>query len=208
MNKLIQASGACLMLAWPVTAISADEPTSAKSATNVQQASAELSVPPMDHIEYPKSRPDWCQQEPDFSERDHKIVVATSPCDTPSQCEEELRWMQRAAVATYVNSLLESSAGPDFLVFSDQQINDQLVARHYEGTVTAGGETKYEKVVQLSFTPENRAEIQQAFQGIEVGRRLSVLGFVGFVGTCLLVCSSGLLGLASRRVARREASLP
>ena len=209
MNKLIQASSACLMLALPTSAMAGSEAV-VKKTSNVKPVAAttdtiaELSVPPLDHVEYPRSRPSWCSKTTDFANRDHRIVVVAGPCDSADQCSEELQWMQRAAVATYANGLVESDSGIDFSAYSDEDIDDHLVSRHYEGAVTVGGETKYEKVVQLTFTPKIQAEIRQASLGIEVRRRLGFLAFAGLVGTVLLICSSGLLGLASRRVSRLE----
>lgn len=216
MNFLIQAGGACLMLALPTSGIDAAETTGVQSSVNAASAksspvskavTAELSVPPLDHVEYPMSRPAWCDQKPNFTQRDHTIVVVAGPCDSPMQCEDELQWMQRAAVVTYANGLVESDSGIDFSAYSDQDIDDHLVSRRYEGSVTKGGETKYEKVVQLEMTPEIQSEIRQASRGIEVGRRLGFLAVVGLLGTVLLACSSGLLGLASRRVSKRETIL-
>ncbi|KAA1261513.1 hypothetical protein LF1_40630 [Rubripirellula obstinata] len=206
MNKLIQASGACLMLVLPTPMVGAKE--SSKETADVKSTTAELSVPPLDHIAYPMSRPDWCDAEPDFTQPDHKIVVTAGPCDSADQCDEQLKWMQRAAVVTYANGIVDSPSEFDLSSLSDQDIDDKVISRRYEGPVTVGGETKYEKVVQLAFTPKIRDQIHEAARGIEVRRRLGFLAFAGVVGTTLLVCSSGLLGIASRRVSRRTAAIP
>ena len=140
------------------------------------------------------------EENPEFSARDHKIVVVAGPCDSSDQCDEQLKWMQRTTVVSYANGLVELDSGKDFTSYSDEEIDDRLVSRHYEGPVTVGGETKYEKVVQLAFTPKIQSEIRQAAKGIKIGRRLKFLAFVGTLGTVLLICSGGLLGLASRRI--------
>lgn len=207
MNKWMQTSGACMMLVLSSPVIVAEEV--AKETSNAKMTTAELSVPPLDHVDYPISRPDWCNDKPDFTQRDHRIIVTAGPCDSGEQCDEHLKWMQRAAVASYANRLTNSFFESSFSAFldrsvTDQDINDRYVSRRYRGPVTVGGETKHEKVVQLTFSPKIQEEIRQAARGMEVHRRLKALAVTGVLGVTLLMCSSGLLGLASRRVSRLE----
>ncbi|TWT53870.1 hypothetical protein Pla22_15040 [Rubripirellula amarantea] len=166
--------------------------------------SGELSVPPLDHVEYPSSRPDWVSNKPDFSSSSDTIVVVAGPCETKEECLEELRWMQRAAITTYIARLVEQAGGADFYTFSDEEVAGNLVARQYVGQVTAGGSPKYEHAVELRFDPKVKRDIIDAWKNQEVGDRLSALGAVTSLGAVLLLCSGGLIGIASRRVSKRE----
>ena len=195
MSLLLRVSTACLMLAAATPAWSEES-----------KQSGVLSVPPLDHVEYPNSRPDWVSNKPDFSGETDTIVVVAGPCETKNECLEELRWMQRAAVTTYVARLVDSVGFTDEYEPTDEEIAERLVSRTYTGEVTAGGQAKYEHAVELRFDPEVKAQVMAAWENVEVADRLGALAASAALGAVLLMCSGGLIGIASRRVARRESA--
>ena len=223
MNRIFRTGGVCLLLTFSTSGVAANAKPEIQDETGPNVASrdiadeqpAELSVPPLDHIDYPRSRPKWCDEDPVFSKLgDHRIAVQSGPCDSEDQCDQQLNVMRRAALAAYIERLTKAFdddwVDPDLIVtasLSDSTIDNRWVARRYEGPVTVGGEEKYEKVVQLRFTERDRAEFKQMLQEIHVERRLKFLGLLGLVGTGLLVCCSGVTSFASRRVASRESTL-
>ncbi len=165
-----------------------------------------LSVPPLDHIEYPETRPVWVSQSPPFVPLGaDSIVVVAGPCETKEECSEEMRWMKRAAISTYVMGLVQGATNADFYQLEDDSIDEMLVNRDYTGSVIAGGESKFEYAVQLQFSLAEKGRIREGWMSAELQSRLAVLGALFGMGLTLLVCSGGLLGIVSRRVAKRAA---
>lgn len=175
------------------------------STTSQEDASSELSVAPMDHIEYPATRPDWVSSKPQFDDLgSDSIVIVAGPNESKEECLSELRLMRRAAISTYVLGLVSDAVNSDFYSIDDAEIDEYLVSRTYAGEVTAGGERMYEHAIELYFSPGEKAEIYHAWESMELGNRLGALGVVAGLGLMLLLCSGGLLGVFSRRVARKE----
>ena len=198
MSYMIRNSSTCLMLLFIVPAAYAD------SAAPSDSDPKELSVAPLDHIEYPDDRPEWLNSSLGITKDTVRIVVVSGPCDSPEESLEELSLMQRAAVSTYISELTGSGAQYDFYPISDEEIDHEMVLRRYEGKVTQGDTTKYEHAVELCFTDEKRQEIKSSWQNVEVRDRLGALGVMTFGGLMMLMCSSALLGVFSRRVERRD----
>lgn len=217
MNSLWKSGGVCLTLAILSPSLLIGDDSSAKTEdTKVEETdsspspSVELSIPPLDHVEYPESRPEWVTEnlwiDNELSdEANHTAAIVTGPSDTPEDAAEELAWMQRAVTSTFIARLVDSDSGSDFYPISDEQISERLVSKQYSGEVTVGGSTKYEQAVEIQFDEEIRSEIESAWKHREVGHRLGALGFTAGLGSILLICASGLMGIASRRVAKKEA---
>ncbi|MGB7326951.1 MAG: hypothetical protein WBD31_18900 [Rubripirellula sp.] len=193
--SVILGGTAWLVLVMVTSAWSADE----SSSTESKPEPAQLSVAPLDHIEYPDDRPDWLDEKPSVRGVDHKIVIVSLPCDSAEQSLEELRWMQRAAIATYVSQLVDAGGEFDFYSPSDEETENELIAKRYTGQVVQGDSTRYESAVELHFDSKKRDEIRIAWKNVEVGDRLKALGGLTTVGLVLLMCTSGLLGIVSRR---------
>lgn len=196
MSVWIRAGSTSLALVLCAPALMAAENISVKD----QGATAELSVAPLDHVEYPMDRPSWVSNEPYFDGDNDTIVVVSAPCETPEESLEELKWMQRAAIATYIARLIEFSGDFDFYPISDEQIDSDLVIRRYAGEVNQGGTTKYEHAVELRFDASKQIEITEAWKNVEVRHRLGAMGALTFVGLVLLICSSAFVGIFCRRV--------
>jgi hypothetical protein len=198
MNGLIRNASTCLLFVFISPCLWADE----SKPTPPDSPPSPLSVAPLDHIEYPKDRPAWVSQSTDFAEDAHVIVVVSGPSETPEESLEELRLMQRAAVATYVSRF--ASGAYDFYPISDEQIDRELVARRYAGEVTQGDMSKYEHAVELVFTEEKRQQIQAAWRNVEVRARLGVLGLLVLGGLVTLISSSAMVAVVGRRIERRD----
>jgi len=200
MSQLMRSSSTCLMLLMLAPAAYAEN----AAAQTPEQSPQPLSVAPLDFIEYPEDRPAWVGHPTDFEEDTHTIVVVSGPCETPEESIAELKLMQRAAVSTYISRITDSGGEFDFYPISDESIDRQLVVRRYSGQVTQGDMTQYEDAVELAFTEEKRQEIKAAWNKLAVRDRLGALGVIVFGGLVVLLCSSALVGMASRRVERRE----
>jgi hypothetical protein len=198
MNELMRNSSTCLLVLLLAPVILADD--SAKPVT--AEKSAELSIAPLDHVVYPDSRPGWVGRSVDLEGVADTIVVVSGPCESPEQSLEELQLMQRAAISTYIARLTETGTF-EFYPITNEEIERDLVVRSYSGEVLQGDETHYEHAVELMFTPEKRQQILTAWKQVEVRDRLAALGVVSGLGTVLLICSSVLVGVFSRRSERQ-----
>ncbi len=201
-HSVVVGGSAWLVLVMVTSAWSADGATdSSLNAKSVlpDAAPAELSVAPMDHIEYPDDRPKWLDEKPVGRGRDHRIVITSLPSDTAEESLEELRWMQRAAIATYVAQLVDAGGEFDFYSPTDDEIAKELVSKRYSGEVTQGGTTRYESAIELHFDPTKRQQIRAAWKNVEVGDRLRALGGMTGVGLVFLMATNGLLGVVGRR---------
>ncbi len=200
MSHLLRNGSACLMmLAMAPTALA--EHTHLEGST--VDAPKELSVAPLDHIEYPPSRPEWVDHSVEIDEHTTRIVVVSGPSDSSEESQQELKLMQRAAVSTYL-SRLSDEGQYDFYPITDEEIERELVTRRYGGELLQGDTTRYEHAVELRFDEHKRAEIAAAWNNVEVRDRLGAVGVLVFLGTTFLICTSFVVGMFSRRVERRE----
>ncbi|TWU58731.1 hypothetical protein Poly51_15110 [Rubripirellula tenax] len=172
---------------------------SSPAAVSGSPVTSELSVAPLDHVEYPEDRPKWIDEKPLPDE--HRVIVVSMPWDTAEESLEELSWMKRAAVSAYVNRLVEAGGAFDFYDPSDEEFESDLIARQYVGTVTQGAATKYEAAVEIRFTGRKQDEIRTAWKNIEVGGRLRAVGALTAFGLIVLMGTSGVIGVVSRRYA-------
>lgn len=180
------------------TAVAADQ-------SEKESDSAPLSVPPLDHVEYPEHRPDWIESSVDIDDKQATIVVISGPSDSAEESLAELRMIQRAAVETFVVSLTGASEPDDFYVISDEEIDRRLVTRRYEGEVLQGNATRYEHAAELHFDPSLREAILQAKDNVQVRERLGALGVLTLGGLVTLIGSSAGLGFVLRRSSRVQA---
>lgn len=173
---------------------------------SLSESAKELSVAPLDHIEYPDSRPEWISSPPQSGEDAFRVVVVSGPCDTPEESLEELRLMRRVAVANLVTQILGTDRPLDFYDPTDQEIEEHLVTEQYAGEVTQGNHTRFEHAVEIEFSQDEQRLVRKAWQAGQVRHRLGALGVVTFSGLTLLVCTSALTGVFSRRAKRRQVS--
>jgi hypothetical protein len=198
MSRVITIASAGLLLA--VSTAWAEQSTETPADSRVK----ELSVAPLDHIEYPESRPEWLSDPPVSQSDIYRMVVVSGPCDTVEESEEELRVLQRAAVSTLVIQIARSDGRFDFYSPSDEQIERDLVKRRYSGEITQGDQTRYEHAVEIEFSEVDQRQVREAWHAVEVRDRLGAVGLLTFSGLTLLVCGSAATGLISRRTQLRE----
>ena len=193
MSALIHSGSICLIVfSFSAYALADDE------------SPMELSVAPLDYVQYPSTRPDWVSEADDTESRIHTVVVVTRPCDSYEECGAELNLFRKAAIRNYIRALCKSDI-IDFYPIEDQWIEKHLVIDEYEGEVTVGDDKLFEQAIRMEFTPRVRDEIQLAWKNVQVGERLGGLGFLVAIGSVGLFCSSVLLGTFSRRFERRAA---
>lgn len=191
------AGAASMWMALLIGTSAAAESTAADVAET--ETTSELSVAPLDHVVYPADRPSWLDQLPSIGGDVDSIVVISEPALSVETAAEELRWMQRAAIATYVSQLVDEPGQFDVFAPDDETIDRDLVARRYDGPVTIGDETHYESATELRFDVDQRKRIDDAWKNAEVGRRLKAFGGLASLALVTLFCTGGLIGVVSRR---------
>ncbi len=167
---------------------------------------AKLSVPPLDHVEYPADRPKWVSDTPQLSETNHTWVVVTPACDSMVVAEESLHELARAAVGFYVEQL--TALSPETIAFpiDDEWIDRALVSKRYSGELIEGSVSRYEAAIQLRFSPEVQAEIREAAANLEVRERLGAIGLIIAGLFSALMVGSGVLGGLNRHLQKRESA--
>jgi hypothetical protein len=204
MREMLHSGTACLaMLALASTVAFAADSDRADDGAGKAADSKELSRPPLSHVEYPSDRPAWLDDSPNLESEPHTWVVVTEPAETLEKCREELALMRHAAVASYVKFRSRSDRF-DFYPINDKWIEQRLVSRTYQGTVTKGGTQHFELAAELTFEPDVQSEIVSAWTQINVRDRLGALGVLVFVGLTILICASAFLCLLSRRATRQD----
>jgi hypothetical protein len=204
-SRAVKSSAVLMLVLWlPAGCLAA---AAADSKADPQPADAsprELSVAPLDHIEYPESRPAWVSDAVETDPGSFRMVVISGPSDSVEESLEELRVMQRAAVATLVSQMVNSDGRADFYSPSDEEIGQNLVVRQYAGEVKQGDQTRYEHAAEIMFSEALEQEVRRAWQNVEVRRRLGALGVSGVIGLSLLSCGSAVTSMISRRKQRRN----
>jgi len=159
---------------------------------------SELSVAPLDHVEYPPDRPSWLEREPDLQSEVHSWVVNSGGCETTDECEAQLEVLQRAAVSLYIRELTGWTCDESWL--NQDWIEQELVGRRYVGSLTVGDQSLTEQAVELQFDATTRGKIRQAARNDEVGERLRATGGFFVLGLVGLIFTGGVLGAVTRRV--------
>ncbi|MGI9466648.1 MAG: hypothetical protein ACR2OA_05960 [Rubripirellula sp.] len=169
----------------------------------VDQDPKELSVPPLDHVVYPESRPEWISNP--VQERDNvaTFVVVSGPCETRDESVQELKLMRSAALSTFIDNVVGTFGSAGFYQVSDKRFDEELTQRRYSGEVMVGGTTQYEDAVEIQITESERDSILEAWKNTEATQRMAVLGVVTVGGFLALVTSSTMFGVAIRRRERK-----
>ncbi len=209
-KKIATTSSACLALLLLVpatTTLGQDKDTpEKKTPAKIEGDVKSLSVPLLDHVDYPEDRPEWVSAPPELADLPHKIVVVSMPWDTPEESGEELKIKIRGAVETYLAGLPGALGRSDYHPISDKWIEKHLVTRRYDGKVTKEGLTQFEHAAELQFDEEARDLFLGSLKNLEVSERLGALGATVFLGLVGLICSSACVGTLSRRAERRDAA--
>lgn len=156
-----------------------------------------LSVAPLDHEIFPKERPTWIREEPDFESDVHTWVVTTSGRDSIEECEAEIEVLKRATVALYIKKQTDWVCDEDTL--DEEWIENELVTKTYVGTLQRGDQQLNEIAIELSFDQDARSRIEHQWKSFEVNDRLRASGGLFAMVLVGLCCSGGLLSVLSRR---------
>ncbi len=171
----------------------------------VEQDPKELSVPPLDHVVYPESRPEWIGNP--LQERDNvaTFVVVSGPCETRDESVQELKLMRRVAMSNFIENAVGAFGSAGFYQISDKRFDEELTQRRYSGELTVGGTTQYEDAVEIRITESERDSMLDAWKNTEVTRRMATLGVVTVGGFLTLIVTSTMFGIAIRRRERKFA---
>lgn len=213
LNCLVSAAVMAIAAAFAPAAASAnatanDEPTETAgvvAADPPPSAPSELSVAPLDHVEYPSDRPSWVDAAPQLDPAADSWTVVSGPSETPAESAERLRIMTRAAIASYAKQLT-GAPDADFLSINDTWIDCDLVEGRYAGTLTRGDTTLHESAVRLHFSPDAQEQIRAAWQETKLRDRLAVVAAAVGVAIGLLAVASALLSLLGTRGQRGRAA--
>ena len=159
----------------------------------------ELSVPPLDHVVYPKSRPAWIKDPVQQKNNIATFVVLSGPCETREESLQELKLMRHAALSTFIETVTGSVENTDIYSVSDEKFERDLIQRRYAGKLSVGGTTQYEDAVEIRISEAERNLIQKAWKNIKVTQRMITLGFMTCGGLITLMVSSTVFGAAIRR---------
>ncbi|MEM9827095.1 MAG: hypothetical protein AAF958_10930 [Planctomycetota bacterium] len=169
-----------------------------------ESGTKDLSVPPMDHVQYPETRPDWVESGVSSTSDDRKvkIVVVGPPGETKSMADAQAEVLALAALEAYARDSVE------FVPFSfdiyDLGDFKRFVQREYRGTVEVGGITHFETAYEMELSSRDRRRLLRVIKNAELGGRLSFLTVSGLGGAAMLLASGGVLSLASRRAEKRQ----
>lgn len=205
---------------WTVTAVAEDKESKAVTVSSASVSTTaevdsdeaakvlsgdspvELSVGPLSLVEYPADRPDWI----DAGDSEHRFVVTSGICDDADVATAKRDLLIAATVRSYARGVVNVMPGEFDPLKMDENGKPQLasyIKRQYSGSVQQGDSTMYESVSEISFDSEAREQFQSAAEQVEVGHRLAAMGVCLVGGFGLLVTTSGVLNLASRRKRKR-----
>ncbi len=155
-----------------------------------------LSVPPLDHVDYPPDRPSWIEehQQPTGGDDGSDILISVSsgPAATPEIATEMMEVMARGAVENFLHQQAEAfpeAIQTDQIEVKMDWVRSELISRRYDGTLSGSESTRYESACLLRIDSADQQTLHQMIQNLRLQHRL---GFVGGVATiCLLGLLSG-----------------
>ncbi|EMI19856.1 putative membrane protein [Rhodopirellula maiorica SM1] len=179
---------------------SESDAVNATDASAMTETASELSVAPLDQFSFPDDRPAWLNDLPKLDGDLQSWVVVSSPADSRTESEDELKRLQRAALVHYVQGQTDGDASHEYLSVTDEWIENNLITDRYAGEVKQGDTILYENAVKLSFDKAIQSEIALAWKRVQVRDRLAATGVLVVGGLFCLVFSSFVTGLIGRRV--------
>jgi hypothetical protein len=168
----------------------------------------ELSVAPLDHVQFPKDRPDWLAEPPQLTSSLHRWPVVTPPCDSPDSADELIKIMSRAAVDSYIERITGVTSQEIEFNIEDDWIERELIADRYFGEIMQGDAPVYESAVLLRFRPNAQSAIQAAWRNHEIRNRIGLIGVsvVGMLG--IFAVGSSLLSTVGHRIQKKQQTTP
>lgn len=191
-------------------------PVHADEENTPDQQSAELSIAPLDHVEYPSDRPKWIEQRADHfssltddspSDRVISIVVVAPPQPTPEAAAEMMEVMAKGAVENYIDQQATTIAEPidtTKIVVETEWIRNELITRRYDGEVQSGDQTEFESACLLQLAPQHQTVLQSLIQNHRLKHRLGAIGVFACGGFLTLVGGSIVFGGLAARQQRRD----
>lgn len=152
-----------------------------------------LSVPPLDHVVYPESRPDWIDAKPSG----RRIVVQTGPCENADQADEKFQSLLPVATRSLAMSQVDILP-PDFDPIQDDDLAN-YVTRRYTGEVLVGDLPMAEFAAEVTIDDDDVATFRRRGETLEVGSRIAAIGVCLAGGLVILMTTGGVLGVAARR---------
>jgi len=179
------------------------------------QAPAELSVAPLDHIDYPLDRPPWIEDTGDYLDasegKDVLIAVTSGPAPSPEIAVEIMHVMARGAVENYVDRLGQNYSEPidtDAITIDMDWVRNELIGRQYDGTVTSGELVQYESACLLRIDASHRQTLDRLVQNQRLMHRMAAVGVVSVLCLLGLLGGSIFFGWASSRQNTNRAATP
>jgi hypothetical protein len=155
-----------------------------------------LSVPPLDHVDYPPDRPNWIEehQQPTggVDGSDLLISVSSGPAATPEIATEMMEVMARGAVENFLHQQAETlpEAIPVEQIEVDMDwVRRELISRRYDGALSGSESTRYESACLLRIDSVDQQTLHQMIQNLRLQHRLGLVGVVAII--CLLGLLSG-----------------
>ena len=167
---------------------SSEEKTSDQAATT-----RELSVPPLDHIVYPESRPSWI----DGQSTARRLVVQSGPFDDADQARQQLQTLLPAAVRSMALGTVDLMPH-DFDPIGDDSMTD-FVSQSYVGRVTVGDNPQFESVAEILLEDKDVERFRRRASSVETMHRIAAIGVCTGGGLVMLLGSGGVLGFLNRR---------
>lgn len=170
----------------------------------------ELSIAPLDHLDFPSDRPTWINSSLEINE-DAKgvisIAVVSPPQPSPEAAAEMMEVMARGAVENYIDQKANSVSEPidsKKIEVKMDWIRDELITRRYDGEVQLGEQTQYESACLLSLTAPHQATLNRLIENHQLMHRMGIVAVFGVGGFLSLVVGSIVFGGLATRQQRRQ----
>lgn len=180
-----------------------DEDKSGSDAT-------ELSIAPLDHLDFPSDRPKWIESPHEINEDDDGVItiaVVSPPQPTSEAAAEMMEVMARGAVENYIDQKANSVSEPidsKKIEVGMDWIRDELITRRYDGEVQLGEQSQYESACLLLLTAKHQATLDRLIQNHQLMHRMGVVAIFGVGGFLSLVIGSIVFGGLATRQQRRQ----
>jgi hypothetical protein len=172
----------------------------------------ELSIAPLDHVDYPSDRPQWINQSSEGQQNDEETIlisVVSPPQPTPDAAAEMMEVMTRGVVENYIDqkaSLVREPIDSKKIEVEMDWIRDELITRRYDGEVKVGEHTQYESACLLSLTLDHQETLDRLIENHQLMHRFGVVGVFALGGFHSLVGGSIVFGGLASRQQRRQAT--
>jgi len=200
-----------------------DEPEAARITTDTDERSepkidqaetprvdaAPLSVAPLSHIRYPKTRPRWIDDEVSSDSDYQTFAISSGPCESEDEAKERVAIMTLASIRNQIEDCVDEmdvTCDPEQVEIDPEWVESELVIRRYSGPVDSGGQPQFEAANLIQIDKDARQSLRSAVEERVTAERVAgvvVAAGLGFSG--LLGCSFLLGALHTRQRVKRAA---